>query len=59
MSGLMCSQCGMPYTENEAPTDEKIKGKFSGKTETNNEYKQGEDTFIDKNTRRTIRARKK
>ena len=40
-------------------TDEKIKGKFSGKTETNNEYKQGEDTFIDKNTIRTIRARKK
>lgn len=55
----MCSQCGTPYTENEAPTDEKIKGKFSGKTKTNNEYKQGEDTFIDKNTRRTIRARKK
>jgi hypothetical protein len=34
MPGLMCPRCGGPFTENEAPTEEGIKGKFSGKTET-------------------------
>lgn len=34
MPGLMCPRCGSPYTENEAPTEEGIKGKFSGKQET-------------------------
>ena len=34
MPGLMCPRCGMPYTESEAPTEEGIKGKFSGMTET-------------------------
>ena len=34
MPGLMCPRCGMKYTESEAPTEEGIKGKFSGKTET-------------------------
>lgn len=94
MPGLMCPRCGGPYTEIEAPTEEGIKGKFSGKTEPRiisarskkkyydkqgnlitdpdliddiqrganvieyHEYKQGEDTFYDKNTSRTIRTRK-
>jgi hypothetical protein len=34
MPGLMCPRCGMSYTESEAPTEERIKGKFSGKQET-------------------------
>ena len=34
MPGLMCPRCGCSYSENEAPSEEGIKGKFSGKTET-------------------------
>lgn len=34
MPGLMCPTCGTSYSQNEAPTEEGIKGKFSGKQET-------------------------
>ena len=34
LPGLMCPACGMAYTEVEAPTDEGLRGKFSGKQET-------------------------
>ena len=54
MPGLMWPVCGSSYMENESPT-----GKFSAKQEMNNEYKQGEDSFYDNKTSRTIRTRKK
>jgi hypothetical protein len=33
MPGTMCPKCGKPYNPNEAPTEEGIKGKLSGKQE--------------------------